>query len=49
MRPGVAHGQKGRIMLKESNVEKFKASLRGELIQRTDSHYEQARQLCIMQ
>ena len=29
----------------ETNIEKFKASLRGELIQRSDAHYEEARKL----
>jgi len=32
-------------MLNETNIEKFKASLRGELIQRSDERYEEARKL----
>src|SRR5512140_759451 len=32
-------------MLSETTIGKFKASLRGELIQRSDEHYEQARKL----
>src|ERR671911_192956 len=32
-------------MLNESSVGKFKASLRGELIQRTDPRYEEARKV----
>jgi FAD binding domain/Berberine and berberine like len=32
-------------MLSDTSIEKFKASLRGELIQRSDEHYEEARQL----
>src|SRR5512140_259691 len=32
-------------MLSETTIGKFKASLRGELIQRSDEHYEEARKL----
>lgn len=32
-------------MLSHKTIDKFKASLRGELIQRTDPHYEEARKL----
>jgi FAD/FMN-containing dehydrogenase len=32
-------------MLNETNIKKFKAQLRGELIQRVDPHYEQARRV----
>jgi len=32
-------------MLNETNIEKFKESLRGELIQRSDERYEEARKL----
>ena len=32
-------------MLNSTTIDKFKAGLRGELIQRSDPHYEEARRL----
>ena len=32
-------------MLNDTTIEKFKASLRGELIQRSDERYDEARKL----
>ena len=34
-----------KIMLSTTTIDKFKAGLRGELIQRSDPHYEEARKL----
>src|SRR5437868_5266783 len=33
------------VMLNTTTIDKFKAGLRGELIQRSDPHYEEARRL----
>jgi hypothetical protein len=41
----VANNWEEDIMLSETSIKNFKASLRGDLIQRSDERYEEARKL----